>query len=434
MKRSTLILSALIIFLTSHLNAQLLLEENFEYEPGLLSIQSNGNWFVKEVYQPDIYVINGNLSSKGYASSEQGNYIFIGGSNSQGGIIRRQLKKIVKSSIYISFIIMPRDTLNLYPSVPDYQFFHLFDSIGLSGGNIYLYKSAVSGSLKVGINKARSDIKVYSDIDIPVMNSALLVLKYCIYQGEKNDSVKLWINPPLTETEPKPDICTGSSSVDLADISELALKQSNYGGNLFLDGIRVSTSWSDAPLPVELSSFAGSVRGDKVILDWKTETEIDNYGFDVERKTSVQGDWNKIGFVYGHGNSNSPKFYSFTDNNIYGSSTCLYRLKQIDKDGSSSFSDEVKIDIVPADFILFQNYPNPFNPSTLIRFSLPEDAFTSVKIYNPVGERISVLLNEYVTRGYHEIYFNASGINSGIYICVVEACGRRKVIKLVLAR
>ena len=76
-----------------------------------------------------------------------------------------------------------------------------------------------------------------------------------------------------------------------------------------------------APLPVELTSFSASVKGDVVLLNWRTATELNNYGFEIETSalgthlgTPLSSQWTKIGFVEGHGNSNSPKSYSFVDN------------------------------------------------------------------------------------------------------------------------
>jgi len=129
-------------------------------------------------------------------------------------------------------------------------------------------------------------------------------------------------------------------------------------------------------LPVELSSFTAKVlRNGGVQLDWTTETEVDNYGFDVERTQLNEKDtlWEKLDFIEGHGNSNSPKEYSYTDNYTqYGS--YAYRLKQIDTDGSIEYSDVIEIEAgnIPGGFVLEQNYPNPFNPATSIKFALAE--------------------------------------------------------------
>ncbi|MDD8018770.1 MAG: right-handed parallel beta-helix repeat-containing protein, partial [Bacteroidota bacterium] len=129
---------------------------------------------------------------------------------------------------------------------------------------------------------------------------------------------------------------------------------------------------ASTPLPVELNSFTATSNGNHVELQWKTATEVNNLGFEVERTPSqtlplqggVQGGgWSKIGFVAGAGNSNSPKSYSFVDAaNVNG--TYSYRLKQIDRDGKFTYSNaiEVHISAVAEAYELAQNYPNPFNP------------------------------------------------------------------------
>ncbi|MDZ7623648.1 MAG: hypothetical protein U5J96_04260 [Ignavibacteriaceae bacterium] len=116
------------------------------------------------------------------------------------------------------------------------------------------------------------------------------------------------------------------------------------------------------PLPVELSSFTAVFSDGTVQLKWITETEVNNYGFDIERKVEKQ-EWTQIGFLAGYGNSNSPKTYSFTDNNLIGGSKFQYRLKQIDTDGQYKYSETIEVEISPGNFTLYQNYPNPFNPS-----------------------------------------------------------------------
>ncbi|MEW6195816.1 MAG: hypothetical protein AB1521_11740 [Bacteroidota bacterium] len=150
---------------------------------------------------------------------------------------------------------------------------------------------------------------------------------------------------------------------------------------------------ANQPLPVELTSLIAFVQNKIVILNWQTATEINNYGFDVQRLnpplSSLPGvekkGWVKIGFVEGHGNSNSPKEYSFEDKNPHEGSS-RYRLKQIDLDGTYEYSQIVEVNFGGyVNFILDQNYPNPFNPSTTIEYSIPtvettrRVVFTNVK-------------------------------------------------------
>src|SRR5690606_23034945 len=99
------------------------------------------------------------------------------------------------------------------------------------------------------------------------------------------------------------------------------------------------------PLPVELSSFSAVIIGSSVKLNWQTETEINNYGFEIERKVgssqSSIGNYEKIGFVNGNGNSNSPKQYTFTDEGLMAGKY-NYRLKQIDDDGQFEYSKVIE--------------------------------------------------------------------------------------------
>ncbi len=175
-------------------------------------------------------------------------------------------------------------------------------------------------------------------------------------------------------------------------------------------------SFPDLPLPVELTFFAGALNGNNVELRWRTETELNNYGFDIEYATD-NSDWLAIGFVEGHGNSNSPKLYNFIDPDINQTGTYNYRLKQIDNDGTYEYSDVVSVEVgIPSNFYLSQNYPNPFNPETRIDFTLPEKQLISLRIYNTLGEIIVELVNEEREAGSYSVTFNASNLPSGVYI------------------
>ncbi|MFH1197853.1 MAG: T9SS type A sorting domain-containing protein, partial [bacterium] len=171
---------------------------------------------------------------------------------------------------------------------------------------------------------------------------------------------------------------------------------------------------------VELSSFSADVIDRKVKLEWLTSTEVDNYGFEIERKSGNK-DWNKIGFIKGHGSSNSTKEYSFTDKSINGGGKFQYRLKQIDTDGSYSYSETVEVTVLPNQFMLSQNYPNPFNPSTVISFQLPVISNVKLKVYNILGNEVTTLVNEQKEAGYYEIEFNASQLPSGVYFYALRA-------------
>lgn len=170
------------------------------------------------------------------------------------------------------------------------------------------------------------------------------------------------------------------------------------------------------PLPVELSTFTATVENKNVKLKWVTVSEKNNNGFEVEKSLN-DGDFQKIGFVSGKGTTTEKHTYSFADNDL-NQGSYSYRLKQVDYDGSFSYSKVVNVEIenAPSKFELAQNYPNPFNPATTIKFSVPENGKTTLKVFNTLGEEVAKLLDKVAESGFvHEINFNASNLPSGVY-------------------
>jgi hypothetical protein len=193
-----------------------------------------------------------------------------------------------------------------------------------------------------------------------------------------------------------------------------------------------------APLPVEFTSFSASVFGSSVKLSWQTATEVNNYGFEVERKVGglqqLVGKWEKLGFVNGNGNSNSPKSYSFEDKNV-NAGKYDYRLKQIDTDGKFEYSKIIEIDFgSPMNYEMSQNYPNPFNPSTTIRFSVSESSFINLSVYNSLGEKVEELVNEVKEVGVHSINFKAESLPSGIYFYRLQTPNFTQTKKMILLK
>jgi hypothetical protein len=172
----------------------------------------------------------------------------------------------------------------------------------------------------------------------------------------------------------------------------------------------------------------------KVFLEWSTETEMGNYGFNVERSIAID-DWHKIGFVPGSGNSSSTINYSFIDEDIPNSSVLCYRLKQIDNDGSYEYSDEVLVhNPAPIEYDLFQNYPNPFNPVTVINYSLPLTSQVDLVVYNTLGESVTQLVYEEKEAGKYSVEFYASGLPSGLYFYQLKARAYVEIKKMMLLK
>ena len=175
--------------------------------------------------------------------------------------------------------------------------------------------------------------------------------------------------------------------------------------------------------PVELISFSAVVNKSDVELSWITATELNNSGFEVERKAPLNPykgetfeNWKSIGFVPGRGTTTESTAYSYTDKNL-SSGSYNYRLKQIDYDGLFKYynlNETIKI-INQFSFILEQNYPNPFNPATTISYSIPEDGIVTLKVFDALGTELTTLVNEEKSAGEYVIKFDAREISSGTY-------------------
>jgi hypothetical protein len=229
-----------------------------------------------------------------------------------------------------------------------------------------------------------------------------------------------------------------------SDVVGNIIRSSNRDGTLAVTilltlshPVGISTDWA-IQLPVELTAFSASVINKAVELNWETATEVNNYGFEIERSqmSNVKNEmWEKIGFVVGHGNSNSTKKYLFVDNSIFPGSY-KYRLKQIDTHGSFEYSKiiEVQYAITPTETSLVQNDPNPFNPSTSIQYSIINRQFVSLKIYDALGTEIETLVNEEKNVGTYDVIWNANNIPSGNYYYRLQAGNFVETKKMLLLK
>jgi hypothetical protein len=193
-------------------------------------------------------------------------------------------------------------------------------------------------------------------------------------------------------------------------------------------------------LPVEIVSFTTTANGMNANLRWSTATEVNNYGFDVERRlinsqSSTLNSWAKIGFVKGSGTSNSAHSYSYTDASV-SSGTYAYRLKQIDNNGTYKYSSETEVMVsVPKAFALNQNYPNPFNPTTTLQFTLGNDGMTSLQVYNMLGQKVATLFNGNAEAGrMYQVTLDASKLTSGVYLYRLESGSFVSTKKLILMK
>jgi hypothetical protein len=193
------------------------------------------------------------------------------------------------------------------------------------------------------------------------------------------------------------------------------------------------TFTTDATLPIELSSFNIQTIDSGIKLNWKTATEINNYGFSVQR-SSDNANWETLSFVKGAGNSNAPRDYSYIDKNV-ANGDYFYRLRQQDNDGSYKFYDAKEVTVaLTIKFGLQQNYPNPFNPSTKISYSIEKPGNVRLTVYNAIGQMVKSFSNSYSAPGTYSVTFDGASLASGMYFYKIESNGFTATRKMLLMK
>ncbi len=192
----------------------------------------------------------------------------------------------------------------------------------------------------------------------------------------------------------------------------------NNNGNSSYSNVNSATTIMCPPTDLE----AIQLENDNAELSWidNSRSEI---GYIVERQVGTPS--NPSFIVIDTTDANA---ITYTDANVIPGETYVYRIKGYNLLVESTYSQDAYITItsinqlaeIPTIFELFQNYPNPFNPSTMIRFSIPEESFANVTIYNLLGEKIGSLLNKNVSAGFYEMSWNATNVPSGIYLISVR--------------
>jgi hypothetical protein len=240
----------------------------------------------------------------------------------------------------------------------------------------------------------------------------------------------------------------GSVWVDQLGTQSAATNPPN-SGKVTTNGVTSFSDWTFAEtggtLPIQLASFSGSVlQNANVALAWVTLSEVNNYGFYIQRKRPGEQVYFEIpnSFVPGHGTTNEPQMYSFTDV-APGSGAWMYRLKQMDLDGSIHYAEPIQIDVLtgvtekgtmPTVYELNQNYPNPFNPGTTVSFAIPRPGHVTLRVYNLLGAEVAMIIDGDMQAGYHSTNWNAAGLASGVYMYQLTAGRFVETKKLTLMK
>jgi hypothetical protein len=199
------------------------------------------------------------------------------------------------------------------------------------------------------------------------------------------------------------------------------------GTDLFVGATGVWRNSLSNALPIQLASFKAVPLSGEVSLTWTTVSETNNYGFYVQRNGVDRA------FIAGHGTTLEQHTYSYTDNPPAG--RYLYRLRQLDRDGTARFSESVAIGVgAPAKFALNQSYPNPFNPSSRISFSITKEGPVSLRVYDVLGREVATLVNQNRKPGEYTELFNGNQMASGVYAYVLRSSEGQLVGRMMLLK
>jgi hypothetical protein len=186
-------------------------------------------------------------------------------------------------------------------------------------------------------------------------------------------------------------------------------------------------------LPVTLTAFSATAKGNDVLLSWTTASEINNKGFEVERSADGRS-FENVGFVKGAGNSNTKRTYALADDKAFieaGSNVVYYRLKQVDMNGEYTYSNVVRVISTAQKANAVSAYPNPFNTTYNVSFDAVAAGTVSLQMVDLQGKVVATQTSATV-KGFNAIAIhNVDGLQTGVYFVKVTVDGETQVLKLV---
>ncbi len=331
---------------------------------------------------------------------------------------------------------------NEYNETKDSQSDELWKTIDFQtwGGEVAIY---VSGSADEDPNPSPVshygyDISEFNDDDDDDMK---IMLDDTDYEYHNNNA--FWGNGDKSVRgqfgEPK-------SVLIIANLTQGSHTLRIYGqGTPTLHRILIYGENDDSSLSITLTSFEVTNRYKSNLIEWQTESEIENLGFNIYRaQNEVIIPQNQLEFteinkelIPGAGNSADKNYYYFEDFDIKKAHYYWYQLEDISYNGSS-IKHDVKMVYTDTDiakgFLLMDNYPNPFNIETRIPINLQKDTDVELSIYDTSGRLIDVMLNDQMSAGYHELIWSGKKYVSGVYYYRLSTSSGNQSKKLLLLK
>lgn len=205
----------------------------------------------------------------------------------------------------------------------------------------------------------------------------------------------------------------------------------------------------DTSLPVELASFSARCAGQSVVLEWVTESEVDNIGFILERSEDGMS-WTTIasyqthGSLEGPGNTSSRTEYAFTDRTVAPGREYVYRLSDMNTEGEITRHAPIYVQTPlpgesPGTATMENAYPNPFNPQTFVAYRLNESSDVDISVFDMFGRKVRTLVAGPQPAGSYNVYWHgddASGnrVTSGSYLIRMETGDVSQVQKVTMVK
>ena len=284
-----------------------------------------------------------------------------------------------------------------------------------------------------GADEVTVTYQVPSDPSLTGSGSPVYDLTIDFYRADANGSGKAYLG---TDTYTAADYNGGPSkqitftpAASVTSAADIVATATDANGNTS------EFSASPATLPVELAAFGARVDGESVELTWRTASETNNAGFEVQRKADGAS-FRTITFVDGAGTTSRPQRYRFTDADLpFASERVTYRLKQVDVDGAFEYSDEVEVVLnVPDQLTLEANAPNPVHQQTTIRYALPRTTQVQLAVFDVLGRRVATLVSDRQPAGRHEVAFDVADLPSGVYLYRLQAGDTVQSKRLTIVR
>jgi len=423
----------LSLFSVSVVSAQRLLTEDFNYSAGSLTANSSGKWIRFAGNTAPIQVQDGSLTYEGYDSISSGGRVVLDSIPSHGESDFIRFTKQKSGTIYCSFLLNVLAESNLFGgNSATGEFFLALLPNQLNDpayAAVEIRRGKKAGLFSLGITSrvtAGTPATVaWATGTYSTLNTYLVTVGYQVVPGDNNNIVSLWVNPSTNSAQPPPDATTTDSDTgnDTLTIGKVGFFQnSSRSPKCLIDALKVSTSWDDLILPLNLLSFNVLDNNGFASLSWKTCNEVNVKSFEVQKSSDARN-FVAIGNIAAK-NGSCGTTYSYRDaKELIG--TAFYRLRMIDNDGKASYSAILSVNgKLPTKVSVF---PNPVVNNLVLSHPKAVDG-AIIKIVSLNG---SVLATHSVQKDAIQTSVDVSKLAKGNYIVIFNNAQQQQTIKIL---